>query len=107
MYEVRALPHAAQPKMSAAPVITQVLRINAFPVIADAHPKLPFVIADFHLDALRSSMTESVAKSFSRCSVDFVTQDRMQILRWAFHVDGKMRPFGTALGRPQVLRQAF
>src|SRR4029077_7179185 len=40
---------------------------------------------DFHFDSLRPRMPESIAQRFARDPVDFVPEDRMEVLRRAFH----------------------
>ena len=86
-----AFPHAGQAKVPFAPASRQNRLINAFTVILQAHPELLIVIPDFHLDLLCRSVVECVSESLSGNPVDFVTQDRMQLSRFAFNGDAKCR----------------
>ena len=90
-YGIGAFPHAGQAKVSLAPMPRQNRLINAFTVIPHAHPELLMVISDFNLDLPSRGVTKRVAESLSGNPVDFVTQDRMQLSRFAFNGDAKCR----------------
>src|SRR5262249_61842597 len=59
--QLGALLHAWETIVSHATTGLENLRVNALPVVPDAHSKLPLVIADFHLDAPRLCVPEGVA----------------------------------------------
>ena len=75
--------------MSGVPVFIQMLRVDAFSIIPDPQAKLPFAVSDFHFYALRLCVLEGIAHGLARYPVDFVPQDRMEILRGSFHLHMK------------------
>jgi hypothetical protein len=71
--------------MSAVPVSTKTLWINALSVVPDTQPEFGFVVPDFHFDLARLCMMERIAHRLRGDPVHFVSQDRRQISRHAFH----------------------
>ena len=60
-------------------------RVDALSIVPDAQPKQPFAIPYVRFDIARLCMAESISYRLTSNSVDFVPQDRMQVLWRAFH----------------------
>lgn len=73
----------------ASPVEHTPIHTNA--IIPHPNPKLLRVIPDFNLDPARPRVPESIAQRFSRYPIDFIPQDRMEVLRRALHFHRKSR----------------
>src|SRR5208282_4536485 len=82
------------------------LRVNALTVIPDSQPKLPFVIPDFHFDPLRLGMLEGIAQCFPCDPVDFVSEDRMEILRSSFDIHVKLGSIWVRFAGREFLTQS-
>jgi hypothetical protein len=66
------------------------LLVNALSVIPDPQPKLPVVIPDFHFDPLRLGVLEGIAQCLPCDPVDFVSEERMEILWGSFNLHVKL-----------------
>src|SRR5271163_2015909 len=89
-HQLGAFAHATQTVVPRVAVSIKMLRVNALTVIPDPQPKLPFVITDFHFDPLRLGVLEGIAQRFRCDPVDFVSEDRMEILRGSFNIHMKL-----------------
>src|SRR5580700_4127763 len=89
-HQLGAFAHAPQTVVFGASLLIKMLRVNALPIIPEPQPKLPFVIPDFHFDPLRLCVLEGIAQCFPCDPVDFVSEDRMEILRGSFNIHVKL-----------------
>ncbi len=80
-----AFAHAMQAKMSGTPISTKNPGIDPFSVVSNPQSKLPFVIADIDFYLPRLCVPECIAQRLGRNPVDFIAQDRTEILRRALH----------------------
>src|SRR6266581_3445249 len=104
--QLGAFAHTTQAVVSGALVFIQMLRVNALSIIPYPHPKLPFVIADFHFDPLRLCVLEGIAHGLAGYPVDFVPQDRMEALRGSFHLHLKLRSIWVLFANARSLLTA-
>ena len=74
-----AFAHAVQAIVSDTPVVGQDPRVNAPSVISNAHPEMPVVVPDFHVDSLRLCMTKRIAHRFAGDSIDLVAEDWLEV----------------------------
>ena len=102
-YEIGALAHAMQTKMSGTTVAAEYLRIDSRSVIADSQPELTFIIADFHFDLVRLCVAEGIAHRLTCDPIDFVPKDRMKIPRPALHGHTKYGGIGCVFRCGEVL----
>ena len=75
-----ALTHVRQSPVPCASGV-QVLRVDARPVVADAHAKLPCTVRDFRFDVTGVRVAERIAQGFAGDALDVVADDRMQVPR--------------------------
>src|SRR5215469_1263627 len=71
--------HTAQAPVTRAPFVGHNLWVDAYPIIANSHPQLAFVIADLHFDPARLCVQECVAKCLASNPEDIAPQDRVEI----------------------------
>src|SRR5277367_3277248 len=88
-----AFAHAVQAVMSGLPVLGENLWVDAFSVIANAHPELPVIVPDFHFDLLCLCMLECIAHRLAGDPEHFVAEDWMEVPRGALdlHAEGSGR----------------
>ena len=71
--------------MSLTALVRENRRIDAFSVIPHTQSELLIVVADFNLDLLGLGVPEGIAQRLGGNFVDLVTEDGMQISRFAFN----------------------
>src|ERR1700675_2452034 len=86
-----ALAHPRQAPVSGEPFVAKHARVNAASIIPDPYPKLPLVIADIHFDPARPCVAKCIAQRLPCNPVDFVPEDRLQLLRRTFHLHQESR----------------
>src|SRR5260370_16819170 len=80
-----------QAPVASSPFTLKDLRINAFAVVSHSQAKLGFIVSNFELNMSRLSVTEWGPQRLTGNPIDFVSKDRMEISRRAFHRHLKVR----------------
>jgi hypothetical protein len=88
------------------PISIEHVRVNALAVVPDPQTKLPFVIADFHFDLPRLGVPACIAQRLGCDSVDFVSENWMEVSRRAFHLHPNIRAIPASLVRREFFRQS-
>jgi hypothetical protein len=91
--------HARQAMISSASALPKNLQVDALGVVPYSEPKLPQIVVDVHFDPSSGCLPERIARGFARNPIDFISDERNEVSRFAFHMDTELRnmtPFGLA-----------
>ena len=95
-HQLGALAHAMEAEVPRTPLRRQERRLDTLAIVSDPQSKLLLIIAEFHFDLLRLSMSECISQGLTRYPIDIVAHDRVQVPRRAFHLDMQSDGGGSA-----------
>src|SRR5258707_5931194 len=102
-----AFAHSRQPPVSGTRSVIGNLRINPTPVVSNMQKKLGITVGNLRFDLLRSGMAERVSQRLARNSIDFITQNGIELSLFPFHQHAHARSGAVAALRGQFLAQCL
>src|SRR6266478_5429121 len=100
-----AFAHPRQPPVSCTRSLVGNLRINPTPVVSNMQKKLGITVCNLRFDLLRSGMAERVSQRLARNSIDFITQNGIELSLFPFYQHARARSGAVATLRGQFLAQ--
>jgi len=94
-----ALAHARQTPMSVASRLQEV-RVNAFSIIPDTQSKKTFAVGDIRFDFTCLGVAERISQRLPRNTINVVSENRMQVPRFALYGNPECRRGAPAIPCP-------